>query len=238
MTVKMFEGCWGNTREGEIKGPYTEKKNVRYPRHCWFAPEDDVTDAVTEEGFVDYGDDGDNDIIEVYPSDPRVKSTPIVERNDLMKLQPIETAPKDGTFILLFGESGFRGTPLRCQVGYYEKGRNDHWRTHDGDSFLDDGGPPIYWMPLPEAPKIITLPDWVPEGWWVATNENNHIALYLDKPRLEKERGEEGYYYAPGGGVDLTSKRSDFSPEYLALPWDQSCVQKVKPLCEERDDDE
>jgi hypothetical protein len=71
-----------------------------------------------------------------------------------MELQPIETAPKDGTYILLFGDSGYTTTPLRAHVGHYDdKFRpRQPWVTHSDDSFLDDGTAPKWWAPLPESP--------------------------------------------------------------------------------------
>ena len=67
-------------------------------------------------------------------------------------LRPIETAPKDGRYILLFGDSGYTTTPLRCQVCRYDAEYRplQPWITFSNDSFLDDGGPPTHWMPLPE----------------------------------------------------------------------------------------
>ncbi len=64
-------------------------------------------------------------------------------------LQPIETAPRDGTYILLFGDSGYMSTPLRCTVCRWRLGR---WFSHSGDQFTEDGEPPTYWMPLPPLP--------------------------------------------------------------------------------------
>lgn len=72
----------------------------------------------------------------------------------MAKLQSIKTAPRDGTYILLFGPSGYSGTPLRCHVCKYDAKYRplQPWVDFAGDSFLDDGDPPIYWMPLPEIP--------------------------------------------------------------------------------------
>lgn len=68
--------------------------------------------------------------------------------------QPIETAPKNGSFILLAGPSGYIGTPLRVEVCQYdEKYRPlQPWVTYAGDSFEDSGEPATYWMPLPKLP--------------------------------------------------------------------------------------
>lgn len=71
-----------------------------------------------------------------------------------IKLNPIETAPKDGTYILLFGDSGYNGTPLRAQVGHYDAEYRplNPWVTHSGDAFTDGGDAPKWWLPLPVTP--------------------------------------------------------------------------------------
>lgn len=71
------------------------------------------------------------------------------------KLQPIGTAPKDGTWILLFAPSGYGTTPLRCEVcRYYPEYRPlQPWQNHANDSFLDGGEAPTHWLPLPYVPK-------------------------------------------------------------------------------------
>ena len=68
--------------------------------------------------------------------------------------QPMETAPKDGTWILLAGPSGYQATPLRVEVcRYYPEYRpNNPWQNHSNDAFSDGGGAPTHWMPLPPAP--------------------------------------------------------------------------------------
>lgn len=67
-------------------------------------------------------------------------------------LNPIETAPKDGRYILLFGPSGYVGTPLRCEVARYDSEYRplNPWQTHSNDAFTDGGGEPTHWMELPE----------------------------------------------------------------------------------------
>lgn len=69
--------------------------------------------------------------------------------------QPIETAPRNGTFILLAGPSGYRTTPLRVEVCSYEPDYRPHnpWQTHSRDAFTDGGEEPTHWMPLPEMPR-------------------------------------------------------------------------------------
>lgn len=67
-------------------------------------------------------------------------------------LQPIETAPKNGRYILLFGPSGFSTTPLRCEVGRWAPEYRPHrpWVTHSDDAFTDGGEAPTHWMELPQ----------------------------------------------------------------------------------------
>ena len=78
--------------------------------------------------------------------------------------QPIATAPRDGTYVLLGGPSGYVNTSIRCEVGYYDpevgklfgtqyvKGVGG-WRTHSNDHFTDGGDKPTCWLPLPENGK-------------------------------------------------------------------------------------
>ena len=65
--------------------------------------------------------------------------------------QPMETAPKDGTYILLAGDSGYITTPLRVEVCRYDAEYHplQPWVTYSNDSFTDSGGPPVGWLPLP-----------------------------------------------------------------------------------------
>lgn len=61
-----------------------------------------------------------------------------------MSWQPIETAPKDGTEIILAGQ--FRnGQKWDIRSGFYSMSRSK-W-PYVGESY------PTHWMPLPEAPK-------------------------------------------------------------------------------------
>lgn len=81
-----------------------------------------------------------------------------IPMTDEHPLRPIISAPLDGTWILLFGPSGYVSTPLRCEVGHYDREfrpRNP-WVNHAGDAFTDGGAPPTYWMPLPSFPTKIT----------------------------------------------------------------------------------
>lgn len=72
-----------------------------------------------------------------------------------MSWQPIETAPKDGTYVLLLGDSGYTTTPYRVAVGCWIEGYRDFWINHSNDAFTDDGEPPTHWMPLPDPPETL-----------------------------------------------------------------------------------
>lgn len=68
---------------------------------------------------------------------------------------PIETAPKDGTYVLLAGPSGYTTTPIRVEICKYDAEYRplQPWVNHAGDSFLDGGEAPTHWLPLPNQPK-------------------------------------------------------------------------------------
>ena len=72
-----------------------------------------------------------------------------------MKLKPIETAPKDGRYILLFGDSGYTTTPLRCEICHWEADYRplQPWVDYEGNSFLDGGAEPLYWAEILDIPK-------------------------------------------------------------------------------------
>lgn len=62
----------------------------------------------------------------------------------------LETAPRDGTYILLAGPSGYTTTPMRVEVCRYAEHRPwQPWVNHANDSFLDGGEEPTHWRPLP-----------------------------------------------------------------------------------------
>lgn len=73
-----------------------------------------------------------------------------------MKWRPIETAPRDGTAILIAGgtysydiyaDETFNSVTIAYWYGNHWRGEDrqahDEWYTHD----------PTHWMPLPEPPK-------------------------------------------------------------------------------------
>jgi hypothetical protein len=78
-----------------------------------------------------------------------------------MNLLPIETAPKDGTWILLFGPSGYTTTPLRCEVcrWYPEYRPLNPWQNHSDEAFTDGGSEPTHWCQIPSVPQDVVLPE-------------------------------------------------------------------------------
>jgi hypothetical protein len=67
---------------------------------------------------------------------------------------PISTAPRDKTYVLVAGDSGYTTTPLRVEVCRYDSDFRplNPWVNHSDDSFTDGGPPPRWWMPLPPLP--------------------------------------------------------------------------------------
>ncbi|AHX16116.1 hypothetical protein CH75_04675 [Dyella jiangningensis] len=65
--------------------------------------------------------------------------------------QPIETAPKDGSLVLLCTRSG---NPRRiCMAKYAEEGSSYPWRVDQTNYHLHTADL-TYWMPLPAAPML------------------------------------------------------------------------------------
>ena len=105
---------------------------------------DDAVRALNRMGEKDLAD------IEREKSKAAVK----VERiKSAAEWQPIETAPKDGTFIIL----GYAGSHVSEGRWVSDPSRN-HWRETgwfdtDADVLCDHPGRPTHWMPLPEPPN-------------------------------------------------------------------------------------
>ena len=67
------------------------------------------------------------------------------------KLNPINTAPRDGTYIELYAPSGYIGVKMRSSIGYWgEKG----WRTHSNDWFTEGGADATHWLPCPDFENL------------------------------------------------------------------------------------
>jgi hypothetical protein len=63
----------------------------------------------------------------------------------------MKTAPRDGTYILLAGPSGYSTIPIRVEVCRYDAEFRplQPWVNHANNSFTDGGEQPTGWMPLP-----------------------------------------------------------------------------------------
>ena len=70
--------------------------------------------------------------------------------------QPIETAPKDGTWILLASKDDDEG--LAIQSGFWGDGFYYGWRDFKNDSCGIGGFEPTHWMPLPPEPPTTPKP--------------------------------------------------------------------------------
>jgi len=73
----------------------------------------------------------------------------------LPKWRPIETAPKDGTKILVFCHwLGVCGPATWCEDQFAKNPRPfwTHWGTHVWGVSRVRGDQPTHWMPLPSAP--------------------------------------------------------------------------------------
>lgn len=71
----------------------------------------------------------------------------LAEANDAMsqaQWQPIESAPKDGTIVLLCAD-----VPWLIRMGYFEP--DDRWYSIPQGSMENDQ--PTHWMPLPSPPQ-------------------------------------------------------------------------------------
>jgi len=67
------------------------------------------------------------------------------------EMQPMSTAPLNRTWVILFGDSGYTGTPYRCEVCRYDPEYRplNPWQNHANNAFSDGGEQPIGWLPLP-----------------------------------------------------------------------------------------
>jgi hypothetical protein len=113
-------------------------EDANYPNDC-------ITPSVIKSQSVEIGDWNDNNPLN--HSDTQVAEADRLFRQNL---RPMEDVPND-EFVLLFGESGYSSTPLRCEVCKFYPDWGG-WRTYSGDYFGGTGNPePVGWLPLPSA---------------------------------------------------------------------------------------
>ena len=72
-----------------------------------------------------------------------------------MDWQPIETAPKDGTRILGYGDVGLESTPMAATVVFIDP--NNYWRCdpNEASEYDYERCTLTHWMPLPPPPHGI-----------------------------------------------------------------------------------
>lgn len=65
--------------------------------------------------------------------------------------QPIETAPRDGTYVLLAFVGAFHNAEVGSWRAYHPNAAGKtQWRTTSGHRF---GMSPTHWLPIPPVPK-------------------------------------------------------------------------------------
>lgn len=117
--------------------------------------------------------------------------------------QPIASAPKDGTRIVLYCAS-VRDKSEQARVGKCEV---DFWHNSKEHDFIGWGKfnatfwPPTHWMPLPILPKVGDLPFGADEKPYInaseiALSEAMHEIALLPAPNEDVMRGHEEAFRA------------------------------------------
>ena len=85
----------------------------------------------------------------------------IKERDEATSWRPIETAPMDGTVVMLYGDGRVtcgswiaeRDIMVSDHSGCYPSGETEpaYWQSHDGG--FTESHPATHWMPLPQPPR-------------------------------------------------------------------------------------
>lgn len=75
-------------------------------------------------------------------------------------LLPMSSAPRDGKYVLLFGDSGYMTTPFKCAVCKYDAEFRPHrpWIDHADNAFE---GEPVGWLPLPKDIILVSANDFL-----------------------------------------------------------------------------
>lgn len=79
----------------------------------------------------------------------------VIALKRLTEWRPIVSAPKDGRYILIAGDSGYIGTPLRVAIAkwYPEYRPRSPWVTSEMECFDAEGEPAKWWAPILEIPE-------------------------------------------------------------------------------------
>ena len=68
--------------------------------------------------------------------------------------RPIETAPRDGSGMMILGKSGVVLSPCQWETG--EISEDGFWLWWQAEpEWLTEVKDPTHWMPLPEPPEVI-----------------------------------------------------------------------------------
>jgi hypothetical protein len=70
---------------------------------------------------------------------------------------PIAIAPKDGSYLIVAGPSGYVTTDLRAGICKWDADKED-WLLHNNDRFTDGGEPATQWLPLPYDSALMPRP--------------------------------------------------------------------------------
>lgn len=140
--------------------------------------------------------------------------------NSAMEWLPIETAPKNGSFVILGGPSGYMNTPIRCEIARWSDDR-ESWVNHSNDRFTDGGEEATCWMALPCNGNDYGN-EW--RQYQLAkkfeiTNNQAEFVLDLYKHDFQKAADhieEWGPNKKPSTLNDLCILYPDFSTEYIA----------------------
>ena len=113
--------------------------------------------------------------------------------------EPIKTAPKDGTYILLYrpAEDGRHKDAVR-EGKYHRYGISDTWRVRSGGNWDIDA--PTHWMPLPPPPS----------------GEGKECAVEEAEAELDKLH------------PDVKRSILDYSTKIIILPADVRAVQNIE----------
>ena len=125
---------------------------------------EDAKDAILAEVPIGYGmtkDEARNYVRAVFRVAERTHALVPVEASEgeIAKAAPIETAPKDGTAVLLYGPAAGEISGIDAveawRIGYYATGGDYDgfdWACSDGDAYAV-WIKPSHWAKLPDPPK-------------------------------------------------------------------------------------
>lgn len=84
---------------------------------------------------------------------PKTERKAIASSELLGEWRPIETAPKDGTAVLLWAHNLLHNG--RCIVAQFIEHDIEYWHVDDGKfgPYPLRGPPPTHWMPTPNPPN-------------------------------------------------------------------------------------